>query len=399
MPPLPRVTFIQLEKQMLEDSVPQNDDSATDSDKLFSQHYVNGDGVPHSATQDNKPTQDSDDTDPGYWRKHVFTVAEFLRCPPKQWHVQKVLGVQDFILLYGESGHGKTHIALDLAFSCATGRTFAGNFETTRPLSVCYATGEGAGGLTDRLRAVCTYYGTEDVPLYVIPDIPQLFQSTQTNGAMAFAAEWQAMARDGLVPAQLDVLMLDTLHNATFGSDENSAKDAGIVQASMRWLREMLGCAIVLVHHAGKSGATERGSSALRASADTVLRVSKVGNSYTLACEKQKDSVAWPTQAFSLVCPPNMPDGVRVSWDGDATTGAAGANTREARVIAHLQDNAGMHFTADEVAQAIDDVQRTSVQHTLRSLSDAGTVLKEKEPHVTRDGKTRHVYRYWVDSQ
>ncbi len=382
-------------------SLPQHSpNEATDFDEEYRRRSVNG--TTHDADDlapwEMPPGDDGTET-PSHWRTQLYTLPAFLQRPRKNWTVDKVFGAGDFVLLYGESGHGKTHAALDLAFSCATGRTFAGVFTVTRPMSVAYCTGEGIGGLADRLRAVSHYYGTEDVPLYVFTDIPQLFTPAQPNGALAFLAEWQAMAQDGLVPVQLDVLVLDTLHNATAGADENSAKDAGLVQASIRKLRDTLGCTNVLVHHAGKNGANERGSSAIRASADTVLRATKVGNSYTLACEKLKDDDTWPAKSFTLVPDSIWPGtSVRVQWQGDATTDAGGAHTRESRTIAHLQDNAGSHFTADEVAQAIDDAQRTSVQNTLRNLRDAGTVLAGKEQHVTRDGKTRDVWCYWVES-
>lgn len=371
--------------------VPQDDDGKTDGEetdfnKLLDEHTANGRATPHE-----------EDAEPGHWHKNKYALPAFLQRPPKQWTVDTVFGERDFVLLYGESGHGKTHVALDLAFSCATGRTFAGVFTVKRPLSVAYCTGEGTGGLADRLRAVSSFYGTTDVSMYIFPDIPQLFQSTQSNGALAFGTEWQAMARDGLVPAQLDVLMLDTFHNATAGADENSAKDAGIVQASMRWLRDTLGCTIVLIHHAGKSGATERGSSAIRASADTVLRATKVGNGYTLACEKLKDGDTWPAQAFSLVCPPGMPDSVRVSWDGDVKTGSAGDKTREQRLLAYMDEHAGITYTADELAQAINDQSSIAVHSALKRLRDAGSVQSAKEKRTIKDGRQRDVWLYWRD--
>lgn len=371
-------------------SIPHEDSTShVDYNKLYDEHSVNvnGHGTPHGDTQDETPPGDT----ASYWRTQLHTLPAFLKRPAKQWHVHTVLGVQDFVLLYGESGHGKTHIALDLAFACATGRTFANVFTVTRPLTVAYCTGEGIGGLADRLRAVSHFYGTEDVPLYIFPDVPQLFTPTLENGALPFGMEWQAMARDGLVPAQLDVLFVDTRHNATAGARENDSGDDSIVQASMRRLRDTLGCAIVTVHHAGKNGASERGSSAIRASQDTVLRASKVGNSYTLACEKLKDAEAWHTQAFSLVCPPNMLDGVRVAWDGDAKRENSHDNSHVKRILAHLEENAGKKFTADEVGDAIGlpRAESTYVYNAMKRLADAGTVKREK------DKSRGSVYVYW----
>lgn len=334
-----------------------------------------------------------------YWMPRAYTVGAFLQRPPKEWLVDKVLGVQDFCLLYGESGHGKTHVALDFAYSCVTGRTFADTFTAVRPLTVAYATGEGLGGLADRLRAVSAYYGAVDVPLYLFADIPQLFEYTHENGARQFARAWQAMAEAGTVPAKLDVLILDTLHNSTAGADENSAKDAAIVQKAMKYLRDTLGCAIVLIHHANKAGTSERGSSALRASCDTVLRAQKYGQSYTLSCEKLKDVETWPALSFDLVSV-NGCTSVRVFWQGEAQglTQAGKASKLEARVMAHLDSHAGTRYTADEVTQAIEEDSRTAVQNTLKLLRQTGAVLSDKEARRTKDGKTRDVYIYWREA-
>lgn len=333
-----------------------------------------------------------------YWTPRAYTVDTFLQRPPKEWLVDKVLGVQDFCLMYGESGHGKTHAALDFAYACATGaNTFADTFPITRQLTVAYATGEGLGGLADRLRAVSSYYGAVDVPLYLFADIPQLFEHTQENGAHQFARAWQAMAENGTVPAQLDVLILDTLHNSTAGADENSAKDAAIVQRAMRYLRDTLGCAIVLVHHANKAGTSERGSSALRASCDTVLRAQKLGKAYTLSCEKLKDAETWPALSFDLVSV-NGCTSVRVFWQGQAQTLTQNTGKRlEARVLSHLDSHKGQRYTAEEVAQAIEEDSRTATQNTLKTLRQAGAILSVKEDRQTKDGKTRSVFVYWQE--
>lgn len=353
-----------------------------DADALLRKHSANGAG--YMATQE----EDADAAPPdamaeveelrtqealAYWTPRSYTVGAFLQRPPKQWLVDKVLGVTDFALFYGESGHGKTHIALDFAYSCASGAaTFADTFTITRPLTVAYATGEGLGGLADRLRAVSAYYGSTDVPLYLFAEIPQLFTATQENGAMTFVRAWQAMAEAGTVPAQLDVLILDTLHNSTAGADENSAKDAAIVQQTMRHVRDTLGCAVVLVHHANKAGSSERGSSALRASCDSVLRAQKVGRDYTLACEKLKDAETWPALSFALVAVDET-ESVRVFWHGEAQSGAS-QKTRKAQALEWLQDNGADWHTATEVGAAVGLEDSKAVYEYLDALVKAGDV-------------------------
>lgn len=347
--------------------------NGTDADEDADAGYTDGTGDADGAAG----TQ-AGDTPIEYWQRQAFTLDEFLRRPRKQWLLPAVFGERDFVLLYGESGHGKTHVALDMAFACATGRTFADTFTVARPLTVAYCTGEGVGGLTQRMQAVSQFYNETDVQLYVFADIPQLYQTTQPNGATAFMAAWQNMAAAGRVPAQLDVLILDTLHNATAGSDENSAKDAGVVQAAMRRLRDALGCAIVLVHHAGKNGVSERGSSAIRASMDTVLRATKSGRTYTLACEKLKDGETWPAKAFDLVAVGDT-ESVRVFWQGDAKRQDGDKATHADKALAFLCENAGQKFTATEIANAIGltGAQAKNVYRDLRTLKSAGSVCEE----------------------
>lgn len=383
---------------MTDTSIPRSDaNDERELDELYkgalvtpqAQQFTNGDSPP-----------DADGAQACHWRSRLFTVDEFLQRPRKQWLVQDILGEQDFALVYGESGHGKTHVLLDFAFACATGAVFADKFTVSRPLTVVYATGEGIGGLSNRLQAVRAHYGAaaDTAQVYILTDVPQLFMTDTPDGVLTFLADWRSMADAGVVPAHVDVLIIDTLHNATQGSNENSAQDAGIAQRSMKLLRDVLGCSVVLSHHANKSGLSERGSTALRATMDAVLRCQKAGAHFTLACEKLKDGETWTTQQFRLT---SMSDAVSVfvDWDGDATSGYAATATRESRSIAYLTEHAGLHFTAHEVAQAIDDEQRTSVHNTLRHLRDAGTVQAAKEERVTKDGKTREVFCYWIEAE
>jgi len=386
---------------MSTNSIPENDDSSQpeDGDELQAEldELVSGALVTPQAQKNVNGAGDEDaDTQADYWQTQLYTVGEFLQRPPKQWIVQDILGKQDYALVYGESGHGKTHVLLDFAFACATGGLFADKFAVSQPLTVVYATGEGIGGLRDRLQAVSEFYDTQDVPFYLLTDMPQLFVTETPAGVFAFVAAWQRMAEAGTVPAQIDVLIIDTLHNATQGANENSAQDAGITQRSLKLLRDKLGCAVVLSHHANKSGVSERGSTALRATMDAVLRCQKNGaDKFSMACEKLKDGESWQTQAFSLVSKANS---VRVFWEGDATKTTA-TETRESRVLAFFTDNTDTKFTADEVAQHTEDNSPMAVSNTLRKLRDAGTILAAKEKRVSQDGKTRQVWCYWTESQ
>jgi len=74
------------------------------------------------------------------------------------------------------------------------------------------------------------------------------------------------------------------------GGDENSARDMGLVIANADRVRKATGAAVLLIHHTGKSGDSERGSSALRGACDTMLKVVGDRDKLVLRCEKQKDA-------------------------------------------------------------------------------------------------------------
>lgn len=337
-----------------------------------------------SATQDGEP--------PGYWQTQLHSLDTFLQRPKKTWLVDRIIGAGDFVLLYGESGHGKTHAVIDLAFSCLTGNTFADTFSVARPLTVAYATGEGVSGLADRMRAVSKHYGRLDLPLYIFADIPQLFDRNGTAGAVAFIHAWRAMADAGQVPAQLDILILDTLHNATAGADENSARDVSVIMQTLRLLRDALGCSIVLVHHSNKAGTDYRGSSSLKGAMDTMLRAQKTGKSFVMSCEKLKDGEAWPARSFELAQLGDTDEGVFVKWTGEVRT-AAKTETHAARCLTYLRANAGNYFTADSITKDIGLTPGNikNVLADLQKLVAAGTIQRDG------GGRKGAPYRFGVD--
>ena len=247
--------------------------------------------------------------------------------------------------------------------------------------------------MRDRLEAVSDYYGAQPDNLFILTDVPQLYVETE-QGDLAFVDAWQRMVAEDIVPPTVDVLILDTLHNASTGANENSAQDAGIILASLRNLRDALGCACVLCHHANKTGASERGSTSLRASMDTVLKTTKDRDTFTMTCDKLKDGETWPAQQFSLAC---KAESVRVFWEGNVAPSRTSAKTRERRVLDCLENHPQNRYTADEVARLTNDDSPKSVQNMLTELRKAGAVQAVKEKRKAKDGKERYVWVYWCD--
>ena len=105
------------------------------------------------------------------------------------------------------------------------------------------------------------------------------------------------LKRLGELEAQLNqrakLIVLDTFARSFVGGEENSAKEVGVWVEASRQIQEKTGATVMAVHHTGKlkdgGPGAERGSSALRAAAETMIAVAAQGDELTVTCSKQKE--------------------------------------------------------------------------------------------------------------
>jgi RecA-family ATPase len=107
-------------------------------------------------------------------------------------------------------------------------------------------------------------------------------------------------------PNGVGLLAIDTMHAATVGMEENSTTDTGVVIHNLKRIKAVLGCAVILVHHANKLGDI-RGSTALVGAADAVYSVSDSseeqaeGGAKRFHAQKVADAADNWTLGFDLV--------------------------------------------------------------------------------------------------
>ena len=199
-----------------------------------------------------------------------FTVSDIWSgyTPPK-YLVKRMLGPKQISLLFGESGHFKSVIAVDVGLCVATGREFHG--VKTRKAGVVYICGEGHTGLRKRIRAWLLAHdytsASEDQPLIYVTEAG----ADLIGNPLQLRATIEQARR--MLGVEIGLVIIDTLA-ANFGQgDENHAGD---MQAAVRSAREAAQeAATLILHHVGHTGegkARERGSYALRATVDYRLR-------------------------------------------------------------------------------------------------------------------------------
>lgn len=291
-------------------------------------------------------------------RFRPLLLADLIMFPPKEWLVDNLFGPRDLLMIYGPPGGGKTFVVIDLIFAACLGRPFAGCFNVTRPLTVAYCAGEGSGGLSQRFQAAAQHYRVEQLAnFFFFQAVPQLAgsQEAATDGSMQhFVEEWRERHELGEGPDQLDLLIIDTLHSATVGMDENSAKDAGYVLEAMKFAARELQCAVLVVHHTNRAKSGERGSSAFRGAMDAMIEVTTKGKTCKIACQKLKDGVAWEPRPFTLLA---MGRSARVEWlppePGKGATASGQQAQDQERLVAALHEHPTRRFTAKQLAEEI----------------------------------------------
>ena len=198
---------------------------------------------------------------------HVIHVSDVLKPAPRiRWLVDEMLAPHTISTLFGETGAGKTFLAIDLACSIATGRSFHGRLVAEgRTVYVC---GEGYSGLQKRLRAWEIERGIHlaEAPLWVLPepldmlslkDVDRFITSMSGNHATGF-----------------QLVVIDTVDSCFGEGDDSSNADMRAFLGAVKRIRDELDCAVILVMHPGHSEIKrERGGSNLKGAVDYRLRV------------------------------------------------------------------------------------------------------------------------------
>ncbi len=185
--------------------------------------------------------------------------------------VERLLLDEAMSVIYGESGCGKTFLALDLALHVAAGCPWFGR--AVEKGAVLYLALEGQHGIVNRIAAFKKLnHDCEDLPLAVVPVAVNLLDPTADTSRVIAAAK----AAAGTLRLPVRLVVVDTLSRALAGGNENSSEDMGALVRNGDRIRQTVKAHVQYVHHSGKVQALgARGHSLLRAATDTEIEVSR----------------------------------------------------------------------------------------------------------------------------
>jgi hypothetical protein len=218
--------------------------------------------------------------------------GEFKLGPEPEPIVSGLLYRDSLSRIFGAPGCGKSFLALDLAFSVALGKDWAGEHVEQMPVAYVMAEGQRVNKL--RAEAWQERHGVTDDQLeghfYAIPDALAL-----TEAAIGPFVRWVREQQIGLV-------VLDT-KNAMQVGEENSATDAAIMRRALDAIRKATDACVVLIDHTGKhDGEEARGSSAVKAAMDTEIKVENDGKSPAkVTVTVSRDKAAEAGRSWDLV--------------------------------------------------------------------------------------------------
>lgn len=207
---------------------------------------------------------------------------------PPRMLVKSIIPFEGIAFIGGQSGSGKTFVAVDLAVSLASGTPFFGHRVNER-VGVVILAAEGSSTIASRI-CVARESKTDgtalpiawrwDVPDLARPKLVAALIETLRRLSNLFQAEHGV---------RLGAVIIDTLAAAFSIEDENSNAEAAKALRLMNAMAKALGVIVMPVHHYGKGVETGlRGASAWRAGADAVLSVSADRDQTTGDCRNRR---------------------------------------------------------------------------------------------------------------
>lgn len=211
--------------------------------------------------------------------------------------IKDILGSEGLSFFYAPSHAGKTFIVLDMALHIAARMPWMGQPVSKRAGRVLYIPQEGEGTIDTRLVALRV----------AKPEVVEAAEGRFT--CLPHAVDLSDEENRMLIEMEIEsgeysMVIIDTLAASLGESDENSSRDTSLFMTRLRgMLPQGKACQFMLLAHPGKdSERGMRGSSALKASADTMLAIKQSeGGATSLMVEKLRAGESEKTFPFELV--------------------------------------------------------------------------------------------------
>ena len=287
------------------------------------------------------------------------------RPPERQWLVDGLWGRQAVGIVGGEPKCGKSFLALDLAVAVAAGVPCLRRFPAVQPGPVLMFAAEDAGHIVRRrLQGIAAAAGAEFEALDIaVIDVPVLRLDHRPDRQRLLETVERHAPR---------LLVLDPLVRL-HGVDENAVAEIAPILGFLRHVQRRSGAAVLLVHHARKSGSSRpgqalRGSSELHAWGDSNLYLRRRDGKIVMTVEHR----AAPGLADVAIELADDGQGPALRLPQLSAEAAPEPPTPEQRVVQALADS-GAPLTQVQIRKRV-AARNATVGETLHKLVREGTV-------------------------
>ena len=297
----------------------------------------------------------------------AISMEEFLlsTLPERDYLLHPVIPEQGIVMLVAKRGIGKTFTALHMSLSVAGGLSLF-NWHAPKARRVLYVDGEmPAISMQERLSALATGMAA---PPHAMQNFSIITPDIQSRPMPDLATTYGQQALEPFL-AGVDLLVLDNLATLCRTGKENESQSWTPMQTWLLDLRRR-GMAVLLVHHAGKSG-DQRGTSAREDIMDTVISLRRP-TTYSVA-EGARFEVHL-TKARGIVGEDAMPfevhlrsEGNQLIWDVNELV-----NVQAEQLKQLLAEGFSIRDCADEMGVSKSVVHR--LKKKLEEGGDAGAV-------------------------
>ena len=210
--------------------------------------------------------------------------------PAPTWVITDIMPTGGLIGLYAPPGSYKSFLAMDFAMSIATGLPWNGR--VVEQGDGLYIAAEGGRGVGIRAGAWCLHKNVHPrkVPIaWLLEALPVYGDSEEIDTV------FERLGNE--VKKQPTFIVIDTLARC-FDGNENEQEDMGRFIAGATRFQKEFDATVMIVHHTRLDGDRERGNTAFRGAADTMISLAKQGDQggVILSCNKQKDA-----EEFSMI--------------------------------------------------------------------------------------------------
>lgn len=297
----------------------------------------------------------------------AISMEDFLSStlPERDYLLHPVIPEQGIVMLVAKRGIGKTFTALHMSLSVAGGLSLF-NWHAPKARRVLYVDGEmPAISMQERLAALATGMAA---PPHAMQNFSIITPDIQSRPMPDLATTYGQQALEPFL-AGVDLLVLDNLATLCRTGKENESQSWTPMQTWLLDLRRR-GMAVLLVHHAGKSG-DQRGTSAREDIMDTVISLRRP-TTYSVA-EGARFEVHL-TKARGIVGEDAMPfevhlrsEGNQLIWDVNELV-----NVQAEQLKQLLAEGFSIRDCADEMGVSKSVVHR--LKKKLEEGGDAGAV-------------------------